>query len=172
VITTASEAGGIVVRQATRADLLEVFQIEQRSFPQPWPFAAFERFLGTRGFLVVEADGPIPTGDGEGTDLGAPGEIAGYVVADTVPNHGRPLGHIKDLAVHPDRRGEGLGRTLMERALGVLRGADAETVKLEVRRSNEAARSLYEAYDFVHRRTVPGYYDDGEDALVMMRDLD
>jgi ribosomal-protein-alanine N-acetyltransferase len=93
------------VRPASRADLLEVFRIEQAAFPQPWPYGAFEGFLGQEGFLVAADD----TG------------VVGYVVADTVPNHGRPLGHVKDIAVHPDRRGEGLGATLLERALEVLR---------------------------------------------------
>jgi ribosomal-protein-alanine N-acetyltransferase len=44
------------------------------------------------------------------------------------------------------------------------------SVKLEVRASNEPARSLYDDFGFVHRRTVPRYYSDGEDALVLVRD--
>jgi ribosomal-protein-alanine N-acetyltransferase len=141
------------VRPASRADLLEVFRIEQAAFPQPWPYGAFEGFLGEEGFLVAADD----TG------------VVGYVVADTVPNHGRPLGHVKDIAVHPDRRGEGLGATLLERALEVLGAADASRVKLEVRAGNEAAIQLYRQFGFRHHHTVPRYYDDGEDALVMVR---
>jgi ribosomal-protein-alanine N-acetyltransferase len=94
----------------------------------------------------------------------------GYVVADSVPNHGRPLGHIKDIAVRGDRRGEGIGATLLERALGVLGTQGVRSVKLEVRESNTRARSLYRQYGFVHRRTVPRYYSDGENALVLVRD--
>ncbi|MEF8882124.1 MAG: GNAT family N-acetyltransferase [Halapricum sp.] len=147
------------VRQAVRADLLAVFRIEQASFPQPWPYSAFEQFLSTPGFLVAE--------------VGMPGEsgIAGYIVADTVPNHGQPLGHIKDLAVHPDRRGEGIGKQLLGRALTVLDEQDVSSVKLEVRAGNERALNLYCQFDFEHRRTIPRYYDDGEDALVLMKRL-
>jgi ribosomal-protein-alanine N-acetyltransferase len=166
VTTTASEAGAYPVRQATRADLLEVFRIEQQSFPQPWPFAAFERFLGQPGFLVV-CEAPTTAGDAP-TD---PGEVVGYVVSDTVPNHGRPLGHVKDLAVRPDARGQGLGSLLLERAVGVMASVDASSVKLEVRESNDPAVGLYRSHGFVHRRTVPRYYDDGEAALIMVRDL-
>lgn len=149
------------VREATRADLLDVFRIERQSFPQPWPFAAFERFLGQPGFLVAEADTP----DADGNPL------AGYVVADTVPNHGRPLGHIKDLAVHSDYRGRGIGKELLSQALFILATANASSVKLEVRESNEPAISLYESFDFHPRRRIPRYYDDGEDAIIMVRTL-
>jgi ribosomal-protein-alanine N-acetyltransferase len=166
VTTRAPETGGYPVRQATRADLLEVFRIEQQSFPQPWPFAAFERFLEQPGFLVacetpVSADGASPN----------TGEVVGYVVSDTIPNHGRPLGHVKDLAVRPDARGEGIGSLLLERAVGVMASVDAASVKLEVRETNDPAIGLYRSHGFVHRRTVPRYYDDGEAALIMVRDL-
>ena len=159
-----------MVREATRADLLEVFRIERASFPQPWPYGAFEGFLGRPGFLVAEhreGEGTTPAGaDDEGP---AARSIAGYVVADTVPNHGQPLGHIKDLAVHPDHRGEGIGRRLLERALGVLQGRDTSRVKLEVRDGNDPAISLYREFGFTHHHTVPRYYEDGTDALVMVR---
>jgi len=157
VTTVANGEAGPLVREATRADLLDVFRIEKRSFPQPWPFGAFEQFLGRPGFLVADAPD------------GATG-IAGFVVADTVPNHGRLIGHVKDIAVAPDHRGRGIGTTLLGRALGVLADDGTATVKLEVRASNQVAIRLYERHGFEHRRTVPRYYDDGEDALVMIRD--
>ena len=142
------------VRPASRADLLEVFRIEQAAFPQPWPYGAFEGFLGQEGFLVAADDAGV----------------VGYVVADTVPNHGTPLGHVKDIAVREDRRGEGIGAGLLERALGVLSAQGVGSVKLEVRQSNTRARALYRQYGFVHRRTVPRYYSDGEDAFVFVRE--
>jgi ribosomal-protein-alanine N-acetyltransferase len=154
-VTTISPRGRPApeIRPAVRADLLEVFRIEQASFPQPWPFSAFEGFLDAPGFLVAVAE------DG----------VVGYVVADTVPNHGRPLGHVKDIAVRPDRRGEGIGASLLERALSVLAREDTARVKLEVRAGNDAAIRLYRGFGFTHHHTVPRYYDDGEDALVMLR---
>ena len=150
--TTPRETPDPEIRPAVRADLLEVFRIEQASFPQPWPFSAFERFLDAPGFLVALDDG-----------------VVGYVVADTVPNHGRPLGHVKDIAVRPDQRGEGVGATLLERALSVLAREGTSRVKLEVRAGNDAAIRLYRGFGFSHHHTVPRYYDDGEDALVMLR---
>jgi ribosomal-protein-alanine N-acetyltransferase len=156
----ASDTEPPTVRPATRSDLLAIHRIEKASFPQPWPFSAFESYVGEPGFLVA-------VGDDEDVSV-----LLGYVVADTVPNHGTPLGHVKDLAVAPDYRGEGVGRTLLGRAIEALESAGAGSVKLEVRITNEAALSLYRSFGFEHRRTIPNYYGNGEDSLVMMRALD
>lgn len=165
---------GVRVRQAVEADLLAVLRIERASFDQPWPFAAFERYLGEDGFLVATADAGATADDAYRFDEGdASGErVVGFVVATLVPNHGRPFGHVKDVAVHPEHRGEGVGRRLLTRALGVLEVHGAHSVKLEVRESNDAAVSLYADFGFEHFRTVPRYYEDGEDALILVVDLD
>ena len=149
--------GSVAIRQAERADLLDVFRLEKSTFPQPWPYAAFESFLGERGFLVATPR--------DGT------RVLGYVVSDTTPNHGRDIGHIKDLAVHPDARRQGLGRTLLSRALLTLRMAGAVLVKLEVRADNDSAKALYRSEGFEPLRRIPRYYADGDDADVMVLDL-
>jgi ribosomal-protein-alanine N-acetyltransferase len=153
-VTTAPPEDGrpLRIRPAERADLLEVYRIESDSFPQPWPFSAFEQFLNTPGFLVAEE-----------------GAVRGYIVADTVSGRGFPMGHIKDLAVHAEHRGRGVGSRLLERALARLDTEGVRAVKLEVRENNEPAISLYRSYGFEYRKTLAGYYDDGEDALLLVR---
>ncbi|RLM56847.1 GNAT family N-acetyltransferase [Halobellus sp. Atlit-31R] len=149
-------------RPADRADLLDVLSIERTSFSDPWPYAAFESVLDAPAFLVaVPTDGSV-----DGT-----GEILGYVVGDVMPNHGRDIGHVKDLAVRPDARGEGVGRKLLRDALFGLSLAGAAVVKLEVREGNEVARSLYREEGFEPTRRIPRYYSDGEDALLLVCDL-
>ena len=73
------------------------------------------------------------------------------------------------LLVAPDARRRGIGRALLERALAmaVLRGAEAAT--LEVRAGHTAALSLYESEGFFRSGELPGYYEDGETALVLWR---
>ena len=144
------------IRQAGMADLLAIFRIENISFDEPWPYAAFEHYLDEPAFLVAEEDGAV----------------VGYVVATHVPNHGRPLGHVKDFAVHPERRGQGVGKSLLSHALSVLATRGAANVKLEVRADNEAAIGLYRRFGFEQFRTVQRYYGDGTDAYVMLCDLD
>ena len=151
----AIEADGLSVRRADERDLLAVHRIEELSFPNPWPLEAFEGFIGDPGFLVAD--------DGS--------SVVGFVLADVVPNQGRPLGHIKDLAVHPSRRGNGVGTTLLARALMVLSQSAVISVKLEVRESNDAARSLYQQFGFEPVHRVSDYYQDGEDAVVLVSEL-
>ncbi len=126
--------------------------METEAFPQPWPFGAFEQYLGEAGFLVATED-----------------VVCGYVVGDTIAKPGGIVGHIKNLAVHPDERSRGIGTSLLTRAVAILRGQGVGPIKLEVRRSNHAARELYRSQGFEHRATVDGYYNDGEDALLLVQ---
>ena len=143
------------IRRVERADLLSVVRIERACFSDPWPYDAFEQMVREPAFLVAEREGAV----------------VGYVIADVTPNHGRDIGHIKDLAVHPEMRSEGLGRALLRSVLARLRGSGAAVVRLEVRESNAVARSLYADEGFAPVRRVSNYYRDGEDALVLVADL-
>lgn len=145
--------GEFSIRPAERVDLLAIVRIENASFAQPWPYDAFERFLGEPAFLVA---------------TGLADDVMGYVVADVTRNYGRNLGHIKDIAVHPDHRGVGVGSALLSNVLAVLGARGAHSVKLEVRESNDGAKRLYRKFGFESLRRVAGYYDD-EDAIVMLR---
>lgn len=154
-VSTGHDDGEFPIRPAEHADLLSIVRIENTSFAQPWPYSAFERFLDEPGFLVA---------------TGVSGKVTGYIVADVTRNYGRNLGHIKDIAVHPEHRGDGIGSALLSRIIAVLSGQGATTVKLEVRESNDGAKRLYRQFGFEPLRRVPGYYDD-EDAIVMIRKL-
>lgn len=55
---------------------------------------------------------------------------------------------IGNVVVHPDYRGRGIARALMEAALSAARERDAHWVGLEVRADNEVARGLYEHLGF------------------------
>lgn len=153
VPATASEYG-YSIRQAQRADLLEISRIESASFPQPWPYGAFTAFVGEPGFLVAadHAD-----------------RIVGYVVADVAYDQAKTRGHLKDIAVHPDHRRNGIGSRLLRRAIAVLEANGARSIRLEVRPSNESAIDLYRSLGFDAFRRIQGYYEDGEDALIMVR---
>ena len=156
----------VTIRDAERSDLESVVNIERAAFDQPWPYTAFERFLGESGFLVA-VDGESAARRSR-TDADA---VVGYVVGDVTPNFGRDIGHVKDLAVADAARRRGIGRSLLGQALVTLAVDGAEVVKLEVRESNDPARTLYRDVGFEIARRVPRYYRDGEDALVMLLDV-
>jgi ribosomal-protein-alanine N-acetyltransferase len=76
--------------------------------------------------------------------------------------------HINNLAVHPDCRGHGLGRRLLDETLAAAYLLGVRRATLEVRRSNLAAQRLYAAAGFRVVGVRDGYYSQpAEDALVL-----
>ena len=63
------------------------------------------------------------------------------------------------LAVHPDHRGKGLARSLMENVIGLERKAGREALRLEVIENNTAAEKLYQKLGFQYIQTKTFYYD-------------
>ena len=87
-------------------------------------------------------------------------KVVGYIGVEKVLDEV----HIINMAVHPDCRGKGIGKRLMQHVLN-----DEEVFFLEVRASNETAKKIYEKYGFKVINIRKGYYADGEDAYVMRR---
>lgn len=150
------------LRPVERADLLAITRIEEETFERPWTLSTFESFLDATAFLVLED--PAGEGIGEG--------ISGFVVAELVTVRGSKFGHVKDLAVKPEKQGAGRGRRLLKGALRLLASHGADRVRLEVRPTNKRARSLYESAGFEILARHEHYYPDGEDALLMARSLE
>ena len=80
-----------------------------------------------------------------------------------------------DLAVEPDLRGQGLGKALLQAALGLAHAAGAEAMFLEVAADNAPAVALYEHAGFERVGLRRGYYANAGgspiDALVYRRAL-
>jgi ribosomal-protein-alanine N-acetyltransferase len=86
-----------------------------------------------------------------------------WIVADEL--------HINNLAVRPECRGAGVGRTLLESVFHHAVALGARRATLEVRQSNAAARKLYERLGFSVAAIRKAYYDHPvEDALILWRD--
>lgn len=78
--------------------------------------------------------------------------------------------HINNLAVRPELRKKRLGTLLLEHVLAAARAMGAPHATLEVRRSNEAARRLYERAGFRQAGVRTSYYTSPiEDALILSR---
>ena len=145
-----------IERTLSTGDLDDIVAIEAASFNNPWTRDMYERELQNPdvSFLYV---------------LRMPGEgivafCSFWLVLDEL--------HINNLAVRGDVRARGLGTALLEHVLqaGASRGAGRAT--LEVRRSNAAARRLYESLGFEVAATRPNYYvSPAEDALILWRDV-
>jgi ribosomal-protein-alanine N-acetyltransferase len=146
------------------ADLEAVLEIERASFRTPWSREAFLHELERNrvaGLWVArgERSSPAPP----------PAPVVGYLclwaVADEV--------HVTNLAVHPARRGQGVGRLLLGTLLVRHRALGARRAFLEVRPGNAEARRLYAGLGFREVGRRRGYYvDSGEDALLLEARLD
>ena len=147
-----------VLRDMRREDLPAVMEIERRSFAQPWSRAFFEKELATPFAHLVSA---VEHADGQSLIVGY---SCTWRVADEV--------HLLNVAVHPERRGFGIGRVLVEAVLAESRGASARLISLEVRAGNVVARRLYRRLGFVDVGVRRGYYAPGQDAIVMELRMD
>lgn len=78
---------------------------------------------------------------------------------------------IMQVVVYPEARRRGFGRALVQQAMRRARAAGGLTATLEVRASNKAAIGLYADMGFAIDGRRPGYYPDGEDAVLMRCDL-
>lgn len=131
-------------------DLSEVVAIERASFSNPWTGPLFLQELQVRFsriLLARDRDGSVA------------GYVCRWIVADEV--------HVLNVAVHPRHRGHGLGAALMQQVLDEARRRAIQAVTLEVRRSNDAGRRLYESFGFEQVGERPNYYGRGEDALIL-----
>jgi ribosomal-protein-alanine N-acetyltransferase len=159
---TVATSGAFHGRAAARAwtfadmrpqDLRQVLEIERGSFDNPWSSALFLQELRipfSRIVVVRPAAGP---------EEPIVGYLCRWFVADEI--------HILNIAVHPRYRRRGIGAMLLREALREGRQGRADAVTLEVRRSNESARRLYEAFRFEEVGVRRNYYGRGEDALIM-----
>lgn len=150
--TAGGEAAAARVRPMLAEDVPGVVAIERDSFSVPWQEHTFRRLLAGRRIRAWTALAPET------------GEPVGYAVM-WFRATGAQLGN---LAVAPERRGRGIGRRLVRRALVAARDSDARHLILEVRESNEAALALYRSMGFrVLGRRRDYYRSPSEDAIVM-----
>ena len=141
------------LRRMARADLPAVLAIERVSFPTPWSEQSFETELRTTWSVPTVAVEAMPLGD----------RIVGYVCAWHVVDEVQLL----NVAVHPARRRQGVGETLVRQVLEQATGRRARVVVLEVRMANVAARRLYGRLGFRACGIRRAYYGPGQDGLLM-----
>lgn len=76
---------------------------------------------------------------------------------------------INQIATKKEYRNKGIATNLLEYAETLLKKENVEFFTLEVRESNVAAINLYLKFGFIKISVKKGYYDDGEDAIYMVK---
>jgi ribosomal-protein-alanine N-acetyltransferase len=134
-------------------DLPSVLEIENLSYPNPWPISSFKGEIN---------NGPIS--NPYVVIFEPQNKIIGYVIYWHLQNEVQ----ISNIAISPDYRQLGVGENVLKKILHEVYRKGAEFVFLEVRPSNQAARSLYNKLGFKILGLRKGYYrNPAEDAIVM-----
>jgi tRNA threonylcarbamoyl adenosine modification protein YeaZ/ribosomal-protein-alanine acetyltransferase len=144
--------GSVVRRAAGADDLAAVAALQRETFTNAWGAEAIRWELEhtdvARLYVMHEPEGALI------------GYCACWMVFDEL--------HINSLAVASAWRRRGMARRLLQRILSEAAAAGARSATLEVRRSNEAARALYEGLGFRVEGERLGYYQaPPEDALIL-----
>ena len=137
-----------------RAQIEDVLAIEELSFTNPWSremyLAEFENRNMALCYLASDEARRVV------------GFCSLWRVVDEL--------HINNLAVMPSHRRSGAASALLSRVLTDGAASGATRATLEVRRSNEAARSLYERFGFRVSGVRRAYYTKPvEDAIILWR---
>lgn len=152
-------AGGkpLRLRPARPADLEALIQLEQTCFTgDRMSRRAFRHALqNPRARLLVVEEAPSRL-------------LAAALVlrrADT------SAARLYSIAVHPAARGRGLAASLLRRLERDAQKSGATELRLEVSAGNHAALALYRESGYEESGRIPGYYEDGTDALRLRRFL-
>ena len=144
-----------IERVTTPEQIDDVLNVEQASFTNPWTREMYLSELANKGvsycFVARHKDGDVV------------GFCSFWRVLDEL--------HVNNLAVLPEWRRGGVATALLQHVLSEGARLGARRATLEVRRSNDAARMLYERFGFTVAGIRHGYYTKPvEDALVLWRD--
>src|SRR3954454_11039761 len=147
--------GPLGIEPLTHADIDDVLAIEEAAFTNPWTRAMYLTELENRNvsYCFIARD----------ASRRALGFCSFWHILDEL--------HINNLAVLPEFRRQAIGSELLTFVLKKGRDLGATRATLEVRRSNDAARELYERFGFTVASVRHGYYSKPvEDALVLWRE--
>lgn len=95
------------------------------------------------------------------------GRIAGYVISRILPG----IGDLASLAINPAYRRRGIGTALLDAIERRVKEYGVNEINLEVRKTNLTGLAFWQNMGFVLFGTLPGFYEDGEDAIRMRKIL-
>ena len=143
------------IRKAKISDLEAIKEIEDESFINPFTKEDLLYEISQNpvsNFLVLEKDGLVV------------GFLDYWVTFDSAT--------IDQIAVKKSERNKGFAKILLEKSINDLKElGEVSFFTLEVRASNEPAINLYKSFGFQKVTIKEKYYDDGEDAIYLIKGL-
>jgi ribosomal-protein-alanine N-acetyltransferase len=151
-----------ILREFKREDFEILWDIDQKCFPPEISYSRLElaAYIRRRGSLTMVAESADAQRE-------APA-ILGFIVAEVDL---RGIGHIITIHVVAAARRFGIGARLLDAAEVGLRAAQCRCVRLETAVDNLGALAFYKRRGYFLEKTVPHYYSNGMDALVLRKDL-
>ncbi|MBQ3234655.1 MAG: ribosomal protein S18-alanine N-acetyltransferase [Clostridia bacterium] len=141
-----------MIRHFERTDLFEIEEIERECFRVPYAEKMLESSFSAPTFFGL---------------LDKDKEIKGYVFATVVLDEA----NIDRVAVREKYRSHKVATNLLKEAEKQFKNKGVNSVYLEVRRSNEHARHLYEHLGYMVVGVREKYYEGVEDAFVMLKNI-
>jgi ribosomal-protein-alanine N-acetyltransferase len=151
----------LIIRDYLSDDFLTLWQIDQLCFPPGISYSRYElsTYIRRRNAFTLIAE----NGSGEGCR-----RILGFLVAESSPRHG---GHIITIDVLAEARKQGVGSELLKSAEKRLQVAGCRATYLETAVDNAPALAFYKRHGYDVIKTVPRYYSNSLDALVLEKNL-
>lgn len=153
--TTATAVSGsrASLEPATWRDLNALRRLEEVCFPQDaWPLWDLIGVLTFPNVMRIKAT--------------AEGQMVGFIAADI--RRSENLVWIATIGVLPAYRRQGVGTALL---IAVEEQLNVSSIRLSVRVSNLPALNLYQQLGYHRYGSWPHYYADGEDALILEKNL-
>ncbi len=148
----------VEIKGMAMEDLDEILAIENSSFPKPW----------SRDVLVRELQIPISRNLVAKIRKDRHSEIAGYITYWIIAGELQ----VHKIAVREDLRKSGIASRLMAEMIRLSLSEGVVLCSLEVGRSNEGAKRLYEKFGFEVTDIRANYYAEaGDDALILYADM-
>ena len=143
--------------------------IDQLCFTPGIAYSAFELktyILGKNSFtFVAETAKHLGSENPEG--IAQNSSIVAFLVGERLAK----AGHIITIDVRAEARRLKVGSALLELAESELRQSKCSTVRLETAVDNISALSFYKRHGYQVIKTIPRYYSNGVDALLLEKDL-
>jgi ribosomal-protein-alanine N-acetyltransferase len=147
----------VTLRDADSRDFEALWSIDQQCFAPGIAYS--KRELAT--YMAIRDSFTIVAVDGDA-------KIMGFLVATPRRNH---TGHIITIDVLKEARRSGIGSKLLAAAEVRLLKLQCHTVSLETAVDNRSALTFYKRHQYFLLKTVPRYYSNGVDALVLQKNL-
>ncbi|PYS02979.1 MAG: hypothetical protein DMG15_15480 [Acidobacteria bacterium] len=146
-----------LIRHAVREDFETLLEIDEASFPGGVAYDANELayFMNREGAETLVAE--------------ESGQIIAFLIMEVRRN--RRTATIITLDVRENHRRSGYGTMLLKRAEDMLRDYGIEIYDLQVDVSNRNAVRFYNKHGFTLVRKLPNYYANGNDAYLMVKEL-